>query len=136
MTSAQRLERYLRRQLDLLASYGELQGKIQGSIRAGAADALAAQAGAVRALTAQIAELQRACDALAPGAGDAGLEALEAALVGRREAALEANRANRALLGGAMEELRRQLQELRGRPRTAPSPFTKIGRPVLVDLHS
>jgi len=136
MTSAQRLQLYLQRQLELLASYGELQGKIGESIRSGAADALAAQTGALRALTAQIEELQRASLPLASAAAGAARRELEDRLAGARTAALEANRANRLLLGGAIEELRGQLRAMRARPRTAPSPFTRIGQPVLVDLDS
>jgi hypothetical protein len=138
MTSSQRLQHYLERQLELLAGYGELQGKIEESIRAGAADALAVQAGGVRALTAQLAELERAAQTLASGAaaGSPGLRALRERLAAAREQVLQANRANRVLLGGAMEQLRGQLRELGARPRIPPSPVTRIGQPVLVDLQS
>ena len=132
----QRLQRYLERQLELLASYGELQGKIEESVRAGQADLLAVQAELARRLAAECAELERAVRPLAAQAGADRPRELEARLAAGREAALESSRRARASLASALQELATRIRELAARPRTPPSPFARIGRPVLVDISS
>jgi hypothetical protein len=136
MSPAERLRRYLERQLELLASYGELQKKIEESARAGQADLLAVQAGEARRLAAECAELERAARPLAARAGGGSLSDLEARLAAGRESALEAGRRSRAALSDSLRELAARIRELQARPRTPPSPFTRIGRPMLVDLRS
>jgi hypothetical protein len=135
MTPAERLQRYLERQLELLASYGELQGKIEESVRAGRVDLLAVQALEARRLADECSELQRAARPLAR-AGGGGSSGLEARLAAGRESALAAGRRSRAALSDSLQELAARIRELQARPRTPPSPFTRIGRPVLVDLRS
>ena len=136
MRAAERLERYLERQLALLATYGELQGKIEESVRAGQADLLAVQAALARSLATEVADLQRAARPLAAFASADRLRELEARLAEKREAVLTANRGAQALLRGALGELTDRIRELAALPRTPLSPFARIGRPVLVDLHS
>ena len=136
MNPGERLQRYRERQLELLASYGELQGKIEESVRAGQADLLAVQAGEARRLAAECAELERAARPLAARAGLDRLSELEARLAAGRQSALEAGRRSQVLLASALQELAARIRELQARPRTPPSPFTRIGRPVLVDLRS
>ncbi len=132
MTPAERLRRYRERQLELLVGYGELQKKIEESARAGQADLLAAQASEARRLADECAQLERAARQLARAGGDG----LEARLEAGREAALEAGRRSQASLAGALQELAARIRELAARPRTPPSPFTRIGQPSLVDLQS
>jgi hypothetical protein len=143
MTPAERLRLYRQRQLELLAGYGELQKKIEESARAGQAELLAAQALEARRLAAECTELERAIRQLAPAArhlagrtGGDRLGALEARLDAGRESALEAGRRSQAALSASLRELAARIRELQARPRTPPSPFTRIGRPVLVDLRS
>jgi hypothetical protein len=136
MNPGERLRRYLERQLELLASYGALQGKIEESVREGQADLLAVQAELARRLAAECAELERAARPLAELAGGDRPRELEARLAAGREAALESSRRARASLAGALQELAARIRELASRPRTAPSPFASIGRPVLVDIRS
>jgi hypothetical protein len=135
MTPAERLRRYRQRQLELLAGYGELQGKIEQSARAGEADLLAAQAAEARRLADECAQLERAARELAR-AGARRPGELEVSLEAGREAALEAGRRSQASLAGALQELRARIQELAARPRTPPSPFSRIGQPSLIDLQS
>jgi hypothetical protein len=142
-----RLARYQERLLSALRAYRELQGKIAESIRTGASDALAVQASLDRSAAAELVELERAIRSLRAGTGAAAGDALaelelrtelERRVERERSAALEANHRNREQLSGALGELRRQLQELQAQPRphSPSSPFTRIGRPTLVDLHS
>jgi hypothetical protein len=135
MTAGERLRRYLERQLELLASYGELQGKIAQSVQAGQTDLLAAQALEARRLATECSELHRAARQLAKAGGKVPRE-LEARLAAGREAALAASRRAQAALSGALRELAARIRDLAARPRTPPSPFTRIGRPMLVDLRS
>jgi hypothetical protein len=123
MTAGERLRRYLERQLELLASYGELQGKIEQSVQAGQTDLLAAQALEARRLATECSELHRAARQLAKAGGKVPRE-------------LEARLAAQAALSGALRELAARIRDLAARPRTPPSPFTRIGRPMLVDLRS
>ena len=150
MTPAERLRRYLERQLELLARYGELQGKIEQSARDGQAERVATQALEAQRLASECAELERAMRQLAPairqlapavrppsalpGAGRP--EELEARLAAGRQSALEAGRRSQAAVSAALGELGARLRELAARPRTPPSPYTRIGRPMLVDLRS
>jgi HPt (histidine-containing phosphotransfer) domain-containing protein len=134
MTPTERLRRYRGRQLELLASYGELQGKIEESARAGQADLLAAQALEARRLADECAQLERAARQLPRAGGQP--EELEARLEAARQAALEAGRRCRVSLSGALQELAARIRELQARPRTPPSPFARIGQPVMIDLRS
>jgi hypothetical protein len=136
MNPGERLQRYRERQLELLAAYGELQEKIEQSVRAGQADLLAVQAGEARRLAAECAELERAARPLAARAGGDRPGELEARLAVGREAALEAGRRARTLLAASLRELAARIRELQARPRTPASPFARIGRPVLVDISS
>jgi hypothetical protein len=61
---------------------------------------------------------------------------LEARLAAGREAALEAARRSQSALSGSLQELAARIRELAGRPRTPSSPFTRIGRPVMIDIQS
>jgi len=136
-----RLARYLERMLSVLRAYRELQGKIAESICTGASDALLLQASLDRSAAAELVELEGAIRSLRAGTGAAAGDALaelERRVDRERSAALAANHRNRQQLSGALGELRRQIQELQAQPRPhAPaSPFTRIGRPTLVDLHS
>ena len=132
MSPGERLRRYLERQLELLASYAELQGKIEESVRSGQAEQLAVQAELARRLAAECQELERAARQLAP----AGPQGLEERLAAGREAALQAVRRSKAALSGSLQELAARIRELAGRPRTPSSPFTRIGRPVMIDIQS
>jgi len=136
MNPGERLQRYRERQLDLLAAYGELQGKIEESVRAGQADLLAVQAGEARRLAAECAELERAARPLAARAGGDLPGELEGRLAAGREAALEAGRRARTSLAASLRELAARIRELQARPHTPASPFARIGRPVLVDISS
>jgi hypothetical protein len=142
MNPGQRLRRYRERQLELLASYGELQAKIEEAARAGQADLLALQAVEARRLAAECVELERAARPLAAraGAGHAAegdrLRELEARLAAGRESALEASRRSQAALSDSLRELAARLRELQARPRTPPSPFARIGQPRMIDLES
>ncbi len=136
MTPAERLQRYLRRQLELLARYGELQGKIEQSARDGQAELVAAQAMEARRLASECAELERAARPLSSRAGGDRLRELEARLAAGRESALAAGRSSQAVLSDSLRELSARIRDLAARPRTPPSPFTRIGRPMLVDLRS
>jgi len=136
MTPAERLQRYLERELELLVRYGELQGKIQQYVHAGQADLVAVQAGEARRLADECAELERTARPLAARAGGDRLRELEARLAAGRESALAAGRRSQAALSDSLGELAARIRELQGRPRTPSSPFTRIGRPMLVDLDS
>ena len=114
MSPGERLRRYLERQLELLASYAELQEKIEESVRAGQAEQLAVQAELARRLAGECQELERAA----------------------RQPALQAARRSQAALSGSLQELAARIRELAGRPRTPSSPFTRIGRPVMIDIQS
>ena len=132
MSPGERLRRYRERQLELLASYAELQEKIEESVRAGQAEQLAVQAELARRLAAECQELERAARQLAP----AGPQGLEERLAAGREAALQAVRRSKAALSGSLQELAARIRELAGRPHTPSSPFTRIGRPVMIDIQS
>lgn len=140
MSAPERLTRYLQRMLAALHAYGELQGRISESIRTGADDALALQAGLDRSAAVELGQLDRAIAALRVGRrggpAEEALRELERGIERERTAVLEANRRNRQQLSGALEELRARIQELKGAPRTASSPFSRIGRPTLVDFHT
>jgi hypothetical protein len=135
MTPAERRRRYLERQLELLAAYGKLQHKIEQSVRAGQVDLLAAQAEESRRLADECLQLERALRQLARAGGER-LAELEARLEAGRQAALEAGRSARASLSAGLRELADRIRELAARPHLPPSPFTRIGRPMLVDLRS
>jgi hypothetical protein len=137
MSPDPRLRRYLERQRGAFQALSAILDRQQDSIRSGAADLLAVQAAAERSAVDDIAGLERSILALRTAAGRApALGELEAAVEKARHDALQRNRRNRELLGEALAELRRQIQELRGRPRVPVSPFSDIGRPTLVDLLS
>jgi hypothetical protein len=135
MNPAERLEGYRERQLELLAAYGELQGKIEQSVRAERADLVAVQSGEALRLASELVELERAARHLA---GFAGRESRQAGarLAAGRAQAVQASRRAQALLAASLEELAGRIRELAGRPRTPLSPFARIGQPALVDLHS
>ena len=135
MRPAARLRRYRELQLALLQNYGELQGKIEQSVRGGEADLLAVQAARARGLAQELTDLERAARPLEPFA-DREVREVEARLAGEQDAALRANLAARSLLGGAMQELAGRIRELAARPRMPLSPFARIGRPTLVDIRS
>jgi uncharacterized protein involved in exopolysaccharide biosynthesis len=135
MSPGERLRRYLERQLELLASYTELQEKIEQSVRAGQAEQLAVQAELSRRLAGECQELERAARHLDP-AGSRPPGELLARLAAGREAALQAARRSQAALSGSLQELSARIRELAGRPRTPSSPFTRIGRPVMIDIQS
>ena len=135
MSPGERLRRYLERQLELLASYAELQEKIEESVRAGQAEQLAVQAELARRLAGECQELERAARQLAP-AGSRLPGELEARLAAGRKAALQAARRSQAALSGSLQELAARIRELAGRPHTPSSPFTRIGRPVMIDIQS
>jgi hypothetical protein len=135
MNPGERLRRYLERQLELLASYTELQEKIEESVRTGQAERLAAQAELARRLAGECQELELAARHLAPP-GPRRPGELEARLAAGREAALEAARRSQSALSGSLQELAARIRELAGRPRTPSSPFTRIGRPVMIDIQS
>jgi hypothetical protein len=145
MNPGQRLRRYRERQLELLASYGELQARIEEAARAGQADLLALQAVEARRLAAECLELELAARPLAGRESGAGggraaegdrLRELEARLAAGRESALEASRRSQAALSDSLRELAACLRELQARPRTPPSPFARIGQPRMIDLES
>ncbi len=136
MTPVERQRRYLERELELLARYGELQGKIEQSARDGQAELVAAQATEARRLAAECAELARAARPLSSRTGGDRLRELEVSLAAGRESALAAGRRSQAVVSDALRELAARIRELQARPRTPPSPFTRIGRPMLVDLRS
>jgi DNA anti-recombination protein RmuC len=104
-------------------------------VRAGQADLLAAQAAEACRLAAECVQLESAARQLARAGGDS-LRDLEARLAGTREAALESGRRSRASLSASLQELAARIRDLAARPRVPPSPFTRIGRPMLVDLRS
>jgi hypothetical protein len=133
MSPGERLRRYLERQLELLASYTELQEKIEESVRAGQAEQLAVQAELSRRLAGECQELERAARHLDPAGPGPGLEARLAA---GREAALQAAGRSQAALSGSLRELSALIRELAGRPHTPSSPVTRIGRPVMIDIQS
>ena len=128
MSPAERLERYLERQLALLAAYGELQGKIEQSVRAAEADLLAVQAARLCGLASELVELERAARRLAAFSGREAREA-GARLAAGQAQAVQANRRAQALLARRLEELAGRIRELAGRPRTPLSPFARIGQP-------
>jgi hypothetical protein len=135
MNPGERLRRYVERQLELLASYTELQEKIEESVRAGQAEQLAVQAELSRRLAAECQELERAARHLDPADRRPPGE-LEARLAAGRETALQAAGRSQAALSGSLRELSARIRELAGRPRTPSSPFTRIGHPVMIDIQS
>jgi hypothetical protein len=136
MRPDERLQRYLERQLALLAIYGELQGKIEESVRAGEADLLAVQAVRARELASELTALERAARPLAACADGTRLRELQALLAEKREAALRAGGRTREALADSLRELAGRIRDLAARPRTPLSPFSRIGRPTLVDIRS
>jgi hypothetical protein len=137
MSPAPRLRRYLERQRGAFEALSAILDKQQDSILRGDCDLLAVQAAAERSAVDELAGLERSIRALQAEDGwDAALAGLKTAVEQARDAALRRNRRNRELLGTALAELRRLIQELKGRPRTPASPFTDIGRPTMVDLLS
>lgn len=136
MTAGERLQRYLERQLELLERYGELQDKIEHSAREGQAELVAAQALEARRLTGECAEVERAVRSLSARVGGDRLRELEGRLAARRESALAAGRRSQAAVSDCLRELAARIRDLAARPRTPASPFTRIGRPMLVDLRS
>ncbi len=136
MTPAERLRRYRERQLELLARYGELQAKIERSARDGQAELAAAQALEAGRLAAECAELERAAGPLSAQSGPDHPRELEERLEAGRQSALEAGRRSQAVVADSLRELAARIRDLAARPRTPPSPYTRIGRPMLVDLRS
>jgi len=131
-----RLQRYLERQRELFESLSSILDRQFDAIRRGDSELLAVQAAAERAAVDELAVLQRSIQTLREAGAGSPAPACEEAVRRAREQVLRGNRRNRELLGSSLDELRRLIRELQGRPRTPASPFADIGRPTWVDLLS